>query len=516
MVDRYANGDSDNDANADPTDPTAFHGGDLRGIIDHVDHIDSMGIQTVWLTPISKMRTESINNHGAFHGYWVDEFDIIEPRFGTTKDLLELKTVLHQRNMKLVLDVVLNHVGPDTTLTQQHPDWFHSLGDIKDWDDDEQCRTHDVHGLPDLAHENQKVADHLIEKSDKWIRSIQPDGFRIDAVRHIDPNFLSQYISVLKETADPSFAFMGEVFNGNPHTVAMQAKRTGLTHVFDFPMHFAMTDTMCNDGDLRQLAVILTQDRLYEDPHSLVTFLDNHDTSRIQTMCSKPGQVEKAVSLLTTLRGIPSFTWGTSVGLLGNNETEARGDMVFKETPLRKTIQQRLQQRQNLPSLQSGNTDILTASKDSIVFARVLDNEAVVISIGSGEQPTLPDIAGSATWRSIPSDGLERWVLTPQTNNGFSQWVQTITENQKKTQNVQLRSDSVARFIGSDPALGAWEPKESLPAGSLTVGLPAGGWVAVKTYKQTKSGETIWSPHSNVFIDVDATAAAASKIDIPH
>ncbi|MGB0637723.1 MAG: alpha-amylase family glycosyl hydrolase, partial [Myxococcota bacterium] len=69
MVDRYANGDSDNDEDADINDPTAFHGGDLRGIIDHIDHIEAMGVQTVWLTPISKMRTEPIGTHGAFHGY---------------------------------------------------------------------------------------------------------------------------------------------------------------------------------------------------------------------------------------------------------------------------------------------------------------------------------------------------------------------------------------------------------------------------------------------------------------
>jgi glycosidase len=516
MVDRYANGDSTNDADANPSDPVSFHGGDIRGIIDHIDHIESLGIQTVWLTPISKMRTEPIDNHGAFHGYWVDQMDAVEPRFGTIEDILELKTALHQRNMKLIIDVVLNHVGPGTSLTQQHPNWFHSFGDIKDWGDAQQRRTHDVHGLPDLAQEKEEVASYLIAQSTEWIRKISPDGFRIDAVRHVDPGFLSRYISELGDLVDPSFAFMGEVFDGNPYTVSTEARRTGLTHVFDFPMHFAMIDTMCNDGDLRQIAVMLTQDRLYENPHSLITFLDNHDTSRLQTVCNSPGKAEKAVSLLTTLRGIPSFTWGTSAGLQGNNETEARGDMVFDKTPLYKTIQERLKQRQNIPSLHKGSTDILSASKDSIVFARVLANQAVVTSIGLVEKPTLPAIAGSATWSSIPSDGLQRWVVIPQTVDGFSQWAEAIAEEQLKTRTIRLRSASHARFIGSDPALGAWKPKEDQSAGLLTVDLPAGGWVAVKTYEQTKSGETIWSPHSNVFIDVDAASLDASKIDIPH
>ncbi len=516
MVDRYANGDPSNDENADPSDPTAFHGGDIQGIIDHLDDIESLGVQTIWLTPVSKMRTDPIDIHGAFHGYWTDEFGTMEPRFGTKKDLLALKSALHKRKMNLVIDVVLNHVGPDTSLTHQQPDWFHTFGDIKDWDDDQQCRTHDVHGLPDLAHEKQEVADFLIEQSAKWIQEVSPDGFRIDAVRHIDSNFLSRYVSELNDITDPDFAFIGEVYEGNPHKVASETEKTGLTHVFDFPMHFALVDTMCNGGDLRQLATLLTQDRRYKDPHNLVTFLDNHDTPRIQTVCNQPGQVEKAVSLLTTLRGIPSFTWGTSVGLEGQTETEARGDMVFKQTPLRHTIQERLNQRRTIPALHKGGTDILNASKERIAFARVLENQAVVSVMGTTDKPTIPSIAGPATWTPIPSDGMYRWIVTPKTSDGFTAWVKSIAEDQSKTLPVHLRTHADASFIGSDPALGAWNPSDAKGKGTLEAHLPAGGWVAVKTIKQTKSGESIWSPHPNVFIDVNAASKTGAVVDVPH
>ena len=107
MVDRYANGNPTNDGQIDLEDPAAFHGGDLLGLTQHLDDIESLGIDTVWLTPITKMRTEPIGVHGAFHGYWVEDGRAVEPRFGRTQDIIELREALKVRGMKLLLDIVL-------------------------------------------------------------------------------------------------------------------------------------------------------------------------------------------------------------------------------------------------------------------------------------------------------------------------------------------------------------------------------------------------------------------------
>ncbi len=170
MVDRFANGDRSNDGDANPADPQAFHGGDVRGLIDRLDWIQGQGFDTVWISPVFSMRTEKWHGYGAFHGYWTWRLDGLEPRLSDEKTLRELSDALHARGMKLVLDVVLNHVGPDAPLLAQHPDWFHHLGGVTDWNDARQLVDGDVHGLSDFAQENPEVDAYLVASARRWLR----------------------------------------------------------------------------------------------------------------------------------------------------------------------------------------------------------------------------------------------------------------------------------------------------------------------------------------------------------
>lgn len=172
MVDRFSNGDRSNDGTIDRADPNAFHGGDLRGLTEKLDWLEALGVDTVWLSPIFATRTEKWHGYGAFHGYWTWDLNRVEPRFGTEADLLVLAKDLHFRGMKLMLDVVLNHVGPEAPLAKERPDWFHRRGGIVDWNDPVQLTTHDVHGLPDLSTDRDDVAKYLIDTSRRWLRSV--------------------------------------------------------------------------------------------------------------------------------------------------------------------------------------------------------------------------------------------------------------------------------------------------------------------------------------------------------
>ena len=170
MVDRFLNGDHANDADADPSDLSAFHGGDLEGLIQRLDWIQSLGFDTIWLSPIFTMRTEKWHGFGAFHGYWTYDLTSVEPRFGTEQTVVKLRQVLRTRGMKLVLDLVLNHVGPDAPMLTAHPTWFHRQGGVTDWNDARQLENGDVHGLSDLAQENPEVADYLRAATRRWLR----------------------------------------------------------------------------------------------------------------------------------------------------------------------------------------------------------------------------------------------------------------------------------------------------------------------------------------------------------
>ena len=234
LVDRYANGAPDAPGSVDPNDLQAWHGGDIRGIIDHLDEIEALGFGGVWLSPITETRTEPIDEWGAYHGYWVKDLAAVEPRFGTLQDAEELANALRERDMELWLDMVYNHVGYDTPLLTEHPDWFHGLGDIQDWDDPVQAVTHDVHGLPDLAQEKEEVYQHLLAASRTWVERLQPTGFRIDAVRHLPVGFLARLRADLRES-DADLQFLGEVFEGHAGKLAARQRSDQLDRVFDFP-----------------------------------------------------------------------------------------------------------------------------------------------------------------------------------------------------------------------------------------------------------------------------------------
>ncbi len=169
MVDRFANGDRSNDGDASAEDPQAFHGGDLQGLIEHLDWIQSLGFDTVWLSPIFKMRTDKWHGYGAFHGYWTWDLAALEPRFGDELMLARLRSELDRRHMKLLLDLVLNHVGPDAPLFAAKPEWFHRRGGVTDWNDATQLVMNDVHGLSDLATEKPEVFEYLLGAARRWL-----------------------------------------------------------------------------------------------------------------------------------------------------------------------------------------------------------------------------------------------------------------------------------------------------------------------------------------------------------
>ena len=501
MVDRFANGNKSNDDTIDLEDDSAFHGGDIEGIIQHLDDIESLGVDTLWLTPIMDMRTERIGVHGAFHGYWVDDARRVEPRFGTLNDVVRLQKELDMRGMKLILDIVLNHVGPDTALTAAQPDWFRTNGDITEWGDEVQRRTHDVHGLPDFDHTQDAVVQHLIQDGKFWRSKVDLDGFRIDAVRHVDAPFLKTWVQTVG--AGGSLVMAGEIFDGNALTVGREARDAGLTHTFDFPMYYAITEGFCGPGDLRKIAAVLTQDRYYPAQHQHITFLDNHDTGRVRSVCKD--KTEAAFALMTSLRGIPMITWGTEANLTGEGEPENRADMVFERTDMRQWITDRLDERRSFSPMTDGKTEIIRAEVQRLVIARVLKNEAIIIDIGGdGTLPKLPKEAGAAQSLRLEDAGIHRWVLTPGPNESFSAWYDRLTQEANETHTIGITTGGGRYVAGSDPSIGGWSVDGAVGPGSATVELPRGGFVAVKTIKKPEGGQPIWSSYPDEFIDVDA------------
>jgi len=459
MVDRFHNGDPSNDADADPSDPQGFHGGDLRGVIDKVDHLHGLGFRTVWLSPVFAMRTDKHGPWGAFHGYWLADPYSIEPRFGTEDDLRELADALHARDMRLVLDFVANHVGPDTPITVEHPDWLHGNGDVVRWDDPVETVTHDVHGLPDLAQENPEVAAWLLGAAMKWIE-LGVDGYRLDAVRHVPIDFWAEFNDQLRAAAGDDFLLLGELFDGDPVAVSetMRAGRFG--QMFDFPLHYAATDVICRDAHPGRLAAMLSLDRLYDDPSRLAVFADNHDLPRISSICG--GGEAGLLRLLVELRGELVVTWGTEWWSEGAEEPHNRGDARWEE-PIAVTPE---------------------------TFAKVL---APIVGVAALDDDNLTLATESGDWLRVERMAVGRGQL----NFVAPQGPRPSTDPGTVTFTVADAPGPDVVLVGAGPELGNWDPDRGISLGpGASITLPGASVIEYKLVLMTVEGPR-WESRPN-------------------
>ncbi len=527
LVDRFANGDPANDGDVDGGDPQAWHGGDIAGVIDHLDDLRRLGVTTVWLSPVFDCRTEPFLGWGAFHGYWVEDLTSVEPRFGTEADLRRLSDELHARDMRLILDLVLNHVAMDGALLAEHPAWFHDECDVEDWDDPRQLTTCRVHGLPDLDQDNPETYAYLLDASLGWIDRVHPDGFRIDAVRHMDTAFLARFAADVRAHAGEGFELLGEDFQGDAAALARAMRDGGFTAMFDFPLHYAMVDVFCHDGPVGRLAATLSQDRLYDDPGALVTFLDNHDRPRILTACGgDAGRVADALTFMTAVRGTPCLTYGTEAGLEGAEEPFNRGDMVFGAGhELADVLAGLGRARRRAPAPARRETVILELRSDLLALAVVSPARLDLVIVNRAAEAAsfaVPPIPG-ADGEGLVLDGLpaDRRIAVPARAVVVRTWAgggaapfaavaeaarrrreePTLVPVEVEVVGVSFDAARLA-LVGGAAELGGWDPaspaldgQHFIPRGDLlvtTVLLPEGQAVAVKLIRREPDGSVTW------------------------
>jgi neopullulanase len=385
MPDRFANGDPTNDepegapGSHDRSKARAYHGGDLRGIREHLDYLKSLGVTTLWLTPVVKNgATED------YHGYGAVDLYAVDPHLGTLRDYQELINAAHTQKMKVLFDIVPNHVGPKHPWAANPPlaDWFHGTvahhinssmpvdpasgippaaafyGESK-----EQAFGHDPFEamadphtppslwryltdgwffgvLPDLNTENPIVATYLQQNAIWWAESSGLDGFRIDTFPYVPRIFWSRWHASLKRIY-PRLTTIGEVYHPDPSVTSFFAggeRRfdgvdSGVTTVFDYPMYFALRDVLAGKAPAAKLADVLRHDSLYVRPDQLVTFFGNHDTTRFaggdglaSAASDTAAKLKLAFGLNLTLRGIPQLYYGDEIGMAGGGDPDNRRD----------------------------------------------------------------------------------------------------------------------------------------------------------------------------------------------
>jgi len=399
LPDRFANGDAANDRGGlqgdrlatgfDPTAKGFFHGGDLKGVLEHLDYIQSLGATAIWLAPIFKNQVvQGAPGHesAGYHGYWITDFTSVDPHFGTKADLRALVRAAHARGIKVYLDIVVNHTAdviryrecpdnhcpyrsladypprpgsypytPYVPAGEEHakgPDWlndvryYHNRGESTF--EGESATLGDFSGLDDVATEDPRVVRGFIDIYGAWIDQLHIDGYRIDTAKHVNPEFWRAFVPAMRARAAAHgiahFHIFGEVATAamDPALLAEHTRVDKLPAVLDFAFAAAVRDTVAEQAGTEELARLFAADPLYEGGEDaalqLPTFISNHDGGRFAYLVQRgrPAadaaevlqRVRLGYAMLLTLRGVPTIYAGDEQGFVGlGADQDARQDM---------------------------------------------------------------------------------------------------------------------------------------------------------------------------------------------
>jgi neopullulanase len=425
MPDRFADGDPGNNeipgvpGTYDRSKARAYHGGDLRGIREHLDYLRDLGVTTIWLTPIVENDPASPQD---YHGYGaVDEY-AVEEHFGTLQDLQDLVGSAHAKGLKLILDFVPNHVGPRHPWVDAlpEPDWFHGTKQHHTTANGNFRYLADPHApprywrdvvegwfagiLPDLNQENPDVAQYFIQNALWWAEETGIDGYRLDTFPYVSRRFWSEWHQALRKSY-PHMTTVGEIFDRDPDITSFFAGGraqfdgidSGVTTVFDYPLYFALRGFLNEGAPTQAIVDVLAHDRLYPHPEVLVPFLGNHDVTRLAGLpgMSAP-KLKLAYSLLLTLRGIPELYYGDEIGMTGGGDPDNRRDFpggfpgdaqnaflasgrTAEQQELFSSVQRALALRREHPALRGGQLWNILWNQAAYAFARTLGNEQLLI-----------------------------------------------------------------------------------------------------------------------------------------
>lgn len=362
MPDRFAKGLSDAEIDMssleykvkpDRSKSHARHGGDMKGIRNHLDYIDSLGVTAIWVCPV----LENDMPGGSYHGYATTDYYRIDPRFGSNQEWAELISDAHGKGLKVVMDMIFNHSGSNHPWMKDAPsaDWFNhpeavdsedyeamtnyrltTIHDpyVSDYDLDKTVNGWFVPSMPDLNQTNPHLMKYLTQNSIWWIESSKIDGIRMDTYPYADMKAMAKWAEdVLKEY--PNFNIVGECWYGNEAGSAywqtgnkLNPVDTKLPSVMDFwfvgnGRKAFNSETTPWEG-LNNVYDHLANDFLFPNPQNVLTFLDNHDTDRfLAEMPEDLGSWKQAMAFLLTSRGTPQLYYGTELLM---NGTKERGD----------------------------------------------------------------------------------------------------------------------------------------------------------------------------------------------
>jgi len=482
--DRFANGNPKNDTfqnlkekTIDRTNDYGRHGGDLRGIINHLDYIDDMGFTAVWPCPV----LTNDMPRSSYHGYAMTDFYQVDPRFGTLAEYRELADKARERGIKLVMDQVANHCGSEHWWMKDLPfkDWVNFQEDFTNKSDlktsnhrrtsnqDIYSSNYDrellnagwfVSSMPDLNQKNPFMAKYIIQNSIWWVETLGLGGIRQDTYPYPDKNFMSDWAGAIM-TEYSNFSIVGEEWSYNPLLIGYWQQgannRDGYVSNLRSTMDFAMqrliveaiTENEQWDKGLVKIYEGLANDFHYASPKDIMIFPDNHDMSRIFTQLNENvNDTKTALSYLLVLPRIPQIYYGTEILM---NDTAKPGDhglirtdfpggwegdavnaftgegLSDEQKDMQSYLKKILNYRKDSKAIHEGKTVHFAPDNGVYALFRMMDDEIVVHIINKNDTPIEIDLS------RFKEVGLEGKKVKNIISDEEFMWPKTLTLNHK-------------------------------------------------------------------------------------
>lgn len=440
MVDRFDNGNTANDwkmNSPEVLDIVDYQGGDFAGITRQIEagFFDSLGITTIWVSPITQNPWDAwgkyVFKHGnkydpsktytkfsGYHGYWPIYVTKLEERFGTEDEFQTLLDCAHAHGINVILDYVANHMHINSPTYQEHPNW-HTDSILPDgrrnfelWDEARLTTWFDVH-IPTLDLERLDVCDPMTDSALYWLDHYDLDGFRHDACKHIPECYWRMLGQKMALRYNGRHIWMiGETY-GNPQLIGLYVK-SGMLHAqFDFNVYYAISNALCNGGSMVDVDKNIRESlTAYGSHHTMGNISGNHDQMRFASLAggavrmSDNGKEEgwtrevgigdahvayrRAILqevLNMTLPGVPCIYQGDEYAEVGGNDPDNRKMMRFDaqlneaERAYKDEVRQLIAWRRHSMALLYGEYQPVEVTNDVLVFDRVYMGERIRVSI---------------------------------------------------------------------------------------------------------------------------------------
>jgi glycosidase len=438
MPDRFANGNPNNDnvesqpEKADRTIDYGRHGGDIKGMQDHLDYIKELGVTAIWSTPLLE------NNYSkyTYHGYAISDLYKTDPRFGSNEEYANLVAASHDKGLKVIIDMVSNHSGIWAWWMNDLPfeDWIHQWPEMT-YTNHKANTMKDIHAakvdkkyftdgwfdktMPDMNQQNPYFWTYFIQNSIWWLEYANLDGIRMDTYPYNDRDAMAKWAKAITDEY-PHFNIMGETWLFSSQDIALWQKdavnslkyNSNLPTVMDFILQKALTTCFNEHGKpwedlgMNRLYNTVANDYLYANTNNLLIFAENHDTQRYNYLLNGDlAKFKMAMSFLMTTRGIPQIYYGTEIGMSGNKD-KGDGDIRHDfpggwandsinaftakgRTPIENErfnyLSKLLNWRKNKPVIHTGLLTQYVPENDVYVYFRYNEKEKIMVIMNNNE-----------------------------------------------------------------------------------------------------------------------------------